>query len=128
MQEVSEALAARNGIRERLIVDGYYEIHEGLDSYAGRSLYEGLEFYVGRTAAVMRTSLGENEGRIRWDAAFHPHIEPAAFEKLWAGGEPVLFITRWAETAPPSNWLYIVFRTVSPETQIMVEESVRRIS
>ena len=42
MREVFGALRARNGIRERLIVDGYYEIHEGLDSYAGRSLYEGL--------------------------------------------------------------------------------------
>jgi len=42
MREVSGALRARNGIWERLIVDGYYEIHEGLDSYAGRSLYEGL--------------------------------------------------------------------------------------
>ncbi|MEE8110753.1 MAG: glycosyltransferase family 39 protein, partial [bacterium] len=77
MRQVSQVLAARDGIQERVIVDGYYEIHEGLDPYAGRSLYEGLEFYSGRQVAVMRTGLGENERRIRWDSAFHPQIEPS---------------------------------------------------
>jgi hypothetical protein len=99
MREVSGALRARSGIRERLIVDGYHEIHEGFDSYSGRSLYEGLEFYTGRKVTVMRTGLGESEGRIRWDAAYHPSIEPAAFERFWAGGEPILLITRWGDSA-----------------------------
>ncbi|MEE8109837.1 MAG: hypothetical protein V3T44_02300, partial [bacterium] len=61
--------------------------------------YEGLEFYAGRQVAVMRTGLGENEGRIRWDSAFHPHIEPSDFEMLWAKGGAAIFITRWGTTA-----------------------------
>ncbi|MFQ5913103.1 MAG: ArnT family glycosyltransferase [Nitrospinota bacterium] len=99
MRQVSGVLLARDGIQERVIVDGYYEIHEGMDAYSGRSLYEGLEFYSGRKATVMRTGLGKNEWRIRWDAAYHPHIEPYEFEKLWARGGPAVFITRWGATA-----------------------------
>lgn len=99
MRQVSEALAVRDGLKERIILDGYYEIHEGLESYAGRSLYEGLEFYSGRRTAIMRTGLGESERRVRWDAAYHPPITPSEFERLWAEGGPTLFITRWGTTA-----------------------------
>lgn len=99
MRQVTTVLKSRNDIRERLILDGLHEIHEGADSYYGRNLYEGLEFYLGRPATVLRNAMGENEARVRWDAAFQPFIVPKDFEKLWAAGDPTLLITRWGDMA-----------------------------